>query len=137
MCHCRQPSQNRVPAYEIVDVSDGINAGEAPFPHAISKDSNTHQQEQVDLHVLCTPQEYLTPVRLNIQQQGHKTTRMHATATRKGKDFTLKEGDNTYQALQPVTVDAASEYQSLTHRVQPTEQDDVPPALPPKPGKKM
>ena len=126
---CRQPPQNQAPVYEIVDVGDDVDTIEEPLRLAIVKESDSNQQEQP----VSTPQEYLSPVISNV-----KPTRRHITTTRhakSGKD--LKEGENTYQALQLATVDDASEYQSLTHRVQPTEQDDVPPALPPKPGKKM
>ena len=131
-----QPPQNQVPAYEIVDVGDGVKSGGEPLPLATTKEPGSSQDEKL----AATPQDYLSPAISTVKPQGRKPKRMHVTTTRQGKSGKdLKEGENTctYQALQPATVDAASAYQSLTQHAQSSKWDKVPPALPPKPGTKM
>ena len=131
---CRQPPQSQVPAYEIVDVGDGVSSGGEPLPLATIKESGSSQEEEL----AATPQDYLSPAISTVKPQGRKPKHVHVTTTRQGESGkNLKEGENTYQALQPATVDAASAYQSLACHVQSSKPDKVPPALPPKPGTKI
>ena len=133
-CRQLQPPQSQIPAYEIVDVGDRVKSGGEPLPHANTKEPGSSQEEEL----AATPQDYISPVISTVKPQGRKPKHMHVTATRQGKsDKVLKEEENAYQALQPATVDATSAYQSLTCRAQPSKQDKLPPALPPKPGTKM